>query len=79
MIGYLLQSAIGDEMWLIGKFYTREEAQRIQREKGFVTGGAGLSLPSWPRPWRPWRGRRELGSSRSSAGARRGESRRRAD
>ena len=39
MIGYLLQSAIGDEMWLIGKFYTREEAQRIQREKGFVMGG----------------------------------------
>jgi carbamate kinase len=64
MIGYLLQLAVGDELWLrqmdprvvtivtqvvvdpedpafqgpskpIGKFYTRQEAERIAREKGY--------------------------------------------
>jgi carbamate kinase len=83
MIGYLLQLAIGDELWLrkmdprvvtivtqvvvdrddpafrhptkpIGTFYTREEAERIRREKGHVMvedAGRGYRrvVPS-PRP-----------------------------
>ncbi len=83
MIGYLLQLAVGDELWLrkmdprvvtivtqvvvdlddpafrhptkpIGKFYTREEAEQIRRQKGYVMiedAGRGYRrvVPS-PRP-----------------------------
>jgi carbamate kinase len=83
MIGYLLQLAVGDELWLrkmdprvvtivtqvvvdkadpafqhatkpIGKFYTREEAERIRKEKGYdivEDSGRGYRrvVPS-PRP-----------------------------
>jgi carbamate kinase len=83
MIGYLLQLAVGDELWLrkmdprvvtivtqvvvdkadpafqhatkpIGKFYAREEAERIHKEKGYVMvedSGRGFRrvVPS-PRP-----------------------------
>jgi carbamate kinase len=83
MIGYLLQLAVGDELWLrkmdprvvtivtqvvvdrddpafrhptkpIGKFYTREEAERIQREKGYSmiedSGRGYRRVVASPRP-----------------------------